>query len=186
MDDGGAVEKLMIDYDREANDRDRGERAARLDNPAQRREAAVEHDALLMQVLAGIAGQSEFREEYYRGMPFGRLAHQGDGLGAVEGRVRDAHSRNGDRDPDHVVVMKIEKLLARSQMSAPRRGLRPRLSVYRTLSEKNPAQVEVWRNPVARRGRAPAEALLVEVALDIDQRAFEVGQDLGAKPHHPG
>ena len=115
MDEGGAVEKLMVDYDREADDRDGSERAARLDNPAQRREAAVEHDALLMQVLAGIAGQSEFREEYDCGMAFGRLAHQGDGLAAVEGRVGDAHGRDGDRDPDHVVVMEIEKVLARSQ-----------------------------------------------------------------------
>ena len=93
--------------------------------PRQRREAAVEHDALLMQVLAGVAGKSEFREQYDRRMAFGRRAHQGDGLGAVEGRVGDAHGRDGDCDPDHVVVMEIEKLLARSQCLLPRPGFPP-------------------------------------------------------------
>src|SRR5580700_10304864 len=36
------------------------------------------------------------------------------------------------------------------------------------------------------RERPPGVRSLREVALDIDQRAFEVGQDLRAEPHHPG
>ena len=115
MNDGGAVEKLMVDREREADDGDGVERAARLDDPAQRRDASVEHDALLMQVFAGVAGKSEFREEHEGRVTLGRLAHQGDGLLAVEGRVGDAHGRDSDRDADHVVVMEIEELLARSQ-----------------------------------------------------------------------
>ena len=69
-----------------------------------------------MQVLAGVAGKSEFREEHEGGVALGRLAHQGDSLLAVEGRVGDAHGGDGDRDADHVVVVEIEELLARSHV----------------------------------------------------------------------
>jgi len=106
----------MVDRECEADDRDGLHRTAGLDNPGQRRSASIEYDALLMKVLAGVTGQSEFREKHYSGVAFRRLAHQGDRLFAVESRIGDAHGRDGDRDADHVVIVKIKELLARSHV----------------------------------------------------------------------
>src|SRR5579872_1928444 len=105
----GAIEKEIADFERQSDHAHDRHLARGFDDLLQRREASIEHDALLKKIVAGVSGEAEFRKQYQRYFVVGGAANQCESLLAIERRIGDPHGRNRDRDTNQVMIVEVEK-----------------------------------------------------------------------------
>ena len=64
------------------------------------------------QVFAGVGGKPQLRKQHQRRLALRRRQDHLHGLKAVEGRVGDLNRGKGNRDPDEVMIVEVEELVA--------------------------------------------------------------------------
>ena len=105
----GTIEKQISHFERQPDHADNRQVAGRFHDPMQRREASVEHHALLKKIVAGVGRKSQLRKQHERHLAIGGASNQREGLVAIEGRIGDSHGGDRNRQTNQVMTIQVEK-----------------------------------------------------------------------------
>ena len=128
VDDDRAVKELALEAQRRADEEHGGEVRAGFDELGQGVLRRVEQGVLMEQILVGIGGDPQFREERDGSVGFGGAAGEAKDALEVERRVRHPDLRDANRRTDKAVVIdgaKSPVLLHGSRINRPRVLVQP-------------------------------------------------------------
>jgi hypothetical protein len=99
MDRDGAVEQLLLESKRRADDQQRTEGLARLRNALQSHATRVEQSVLVEEILVRVRREAELGKHGYGRARFVSPLRQGNGSCRVISRATEPHQRDADGNP---------------------------------------------------------------------------------------